>query len=78
MVQQPAVSAHPSLSTLHAAKLPRKDQAALRNDNGSTSSGGTGSKGPLLHPCGQISYQSGEQGHRELWSGVILVTYRPV
>lgn len=39
---------------------------------------GTRSKGPHLHPCGQISYQSLHQGHREPQSGDTPVTYCPV
>lgn len=75
VVQQPGASAHPSLSTLHAVKQPREGQLDFRNDNGFTSSIGTRSKGPHLHPCGQISYQSSKQGHRELQSGDTPVTY---
>lgn len=49
-LQQPIASAHPSLSTLHAVKLPREGQADFGNGNGSTGSRGTEIKGPHLHP----------------------------
>lgn len=78
VVQKPKASDHPSLSTPHAVKLHREDQADFRNDNGSTGSRTTRSKGPHLRPCGQIGHQSSEQGHREVQSGDTLVTYRSV
>lgn len=75
VIQQPGASAHPSMSTLLAVKLPTEDQVDFRNDNGSTSGRGTGGKGPHLHLCGQISYQSSHQGHQEPQSGDTAVTY---
>lgn len=75
VVQKPKASDHLSMSTPHAVKLHREDQADFRNDNGSTGSRATRSKGPHLRPCGQIGHQSSEQGHREVQSGDTLVTY---